>query len=649
MSKIFVGNFTGPKGDVGAAGPQGPKGDIGDIGPVGPKGKDGVGIGQTDSQGVGEIFNAYVDTKKNMALSEFSHAEGYLTVSNGQTSHTEGRLSSCGCIVIRPGSVVTNLTVKTFTISNTSLNHFGITDSTSFINYIRKDAIVFVYFLQNNALYREHILSASYGSTNSTIDVCVGNHNYLSSSASDYILYIPTVQGPVTSHSEGIESVAFAAGSHAEGNQTIASGITSHSEGIQTITAGNYSHSEGTNTISAGYGSHAEGYDTKSTGTYSHAEGSNTIAIGTSSHAEGGRTSAKGNYSHSEGGYSGTSWETTDVTSSSVTINGPASDGAFSHAEGQQTYAQGSSSHAEGNHTKALNSGSHAEGIYTVASGLGSHAEGSYTTASGVYSHAAGNYTTAANTASTVFGKYNKALVTGGAVDNTTGDAFVIGKGTSSSNLANAFRVSFTGTAYGLGTFNTSGADYAEFIYEWQDGNPSAEDRVGHFVTIENKKLKYAGESDYIAGVTSGFPSVVGSGDEDWLGRWQRDIFNRIQYEEVETPVTTEKLDADGYPLLDDSGSIITESTGAVIRGSRPIQVPDYDPAQTYIERKDRPEWDYVGMLGQLSVYDDGTCEQDGYCKCTVGGIAAKALSKSPDTYRVLERLSDNIIKILFR
>ena len=35
-----------------------------------------------------------------------------------------------------------------------------------------------------------------------------------------------------------------------------------------------------------------------------------------------------------------------------------------------------------------------------------------------------------------------------------------------------------------------------------------------------------------------------------------------------------------------------------------PRQVKDYDPERKYVERKDRPEWDYVGMLGRRAGYD---------------------------------------------
>ena len=102
-------------------------------------------------------------------------------------------------------------------------------------------------------------------------------------------------------------------------------------------------------------------------------------------------------------------------------------------------------------------------------------------------------------------------------------NAFTIGNGTSSSNKSNAFRVTFYGNTYGFQAFNSSGADYAEYVCEWADGNPDNEDRVGYMVTIKDGKLYKANEGDYILGVTSGNPSVVGNADETYFWKYDRD------------------------------------------------------------------------------------------------------------------------------
>ncbi len=83
---------------------------------------------------------------------------------------------------------------------------------------------------------------------------------------------------------------------------------------------------------------------------------------------------------------------------------------------------------------------------------------------------------------------------------------------------------------------------------------------------------------------------------------------------------------------------------------------PEYDSTQPYIERQDRPEWSAVGMLGVLPVRDDGTCSVNGFCTVAEGGIATRADGEFSIAdgqirkgYRVLERVAENAVKIIFR
>jgi hypothetical protein len=358
----------------------------------------------------------------------------------------------------------------------------------------------------------------------------------------------------------------------------------------------------------------AEGYNTTASGDYSHAEGNGTTASGDYSHAEGNGTTASGDYSHAEG-------------------NGTTASGMNSHAEGNGTTASGNYSHAEGGLTTASGMDSHAEGLNTIASGNYSHAEGLNTTASGKNSHAEGSLTTAEVYGSHVQGQYNKALNGNATTFSTASDAMVIGNGDSA--RSNCFRVTFDGKVYGLSAFNSSGADYSEF-FEWADENPSAEDRVGHFVTLDGEKIKYANDGDYIVGITSGNPAVIGDHpSESWKERYLRDVFGRLQYEDVVIPAQEEK-DKEGNVI-----HTVPEHTETHFKVN-----PDYDPAKEaeYENREKRPEWSTVGLMGKLVVIDDGTCEVNGYCK-PADGIATKA-----DTgYRVLARLDETHIKVLMK
>ena len=317
--------------------------------------------------------------------------------------------------------------------------------------------------------------------------------------------------------------------------------------------------------------------------------------------------------------------------------------GMWSTAEGFQTTASGEDSHAEGARTKATDDHSHAEGLSTTASGTGSHAEGSSTKATGHYSHAEGQDTIASNYASHSSGKYNATMTDGAKYNNTTGTAFVIGNGTSLNALSNAFSVMFNGTVKAMSTITASTtADYAEF-FEWLDGNPDGEDRVGYFVAMDGDKIRIANpDDDYILGVVSGEPFVLGNGDCDvWNGMFLHDEFRRTIYEPA--PKIEEILDDDGNPTGE-----FEEIEGA-FEGIRPKLNPEYDHTKTYISRFDRPEWAPIGMLGVLAVRHDGTAKVNGYVTVADGGIATACDKNTENSYRVIKANTDSVVEIIFR
>lgn len=293
------------------------------------------------------------------------------------------------------------------------------------------------------------------------------------------------------------------------------------------------------------------------------------------------------------------------------------------------TTAAGSSSHAEGSITEATGVSSHSEGGYTSAIGAYSHAEGERTEAAGFASHTSGNYTKAECDTETVVGRYN-------VIKNPTGseqffsDLFVVGDGENSSARSNAFRVSSEGV-YGTKPYNSTGADYAEF-FEWSDGNQDNEDRAGRFVTLSGDKIRLADPADdFILGIISGNPSVVGDvHDDQWQGMYLRDIFGRPLWEDVEVP-----------DQFDQNGNVIIP---AHIEHRQKLN-PSYDGAPKYQPRSQRAEWDAVGMLGKLVAVDDGTCEANGWAAVGDGGIAVA--SKVRTRYRVMARLDDTHVRIL--
>ena len=443
------------------------------------------------------------------------------------------------------------------------------------------------------------------------------------------------------SHAEGYNTVASGDYSHAEGYYTTAAGSSNvcHAEGYKTLASGKYSHAEGNGTNSGGGYSHAEGRNTNATGYYSHAEGCSSIAKSNCSHAEGQNTNAYGEYSHTEGYHT--------------------SAGYCSHAEGYQTEA-GDSSHAEGYCTTAGVAYSHAEGYYCSACGssgnndsgnghAGAHAGGNHSTAGGSGSFAHGNYVVAKHN-QLVIGHYNKR---GSSWKNETGwysgidygtgtsTAFLIGNGTSSSK-SNAMRADYNGKLWCLQAYSATGADYAE-LFEWKDGNKNNEDRRGYFVTLDGINIKKATSTDdYILGVISAAPTVIGNGDDEWSGRFLRDKFGSF----ITVKEQEEKIVTDNY--IDENGDMQTSERVVTYEYEHYKENPEYDPNREYVDRIHRPEWDAVGMMGVLIVRQDGTAIVNKYVCSNDEGIATLC-EKKECSYRVIKVIDNETIKILIK
>ncbi|KRF18692.1 peptidase G2 autoproteolytic cleavage domain-containing protein [Paenibacillus sp. Soil787] len=432
------------------------------------------------------------------------------------------------------------------------------------------------------------------------------------------------------SHAEGFNTTASAPSSHAEGFNTTANGNASHSEGGSTLASGEGSHAEGFGSQASGAGSHSEGFQSIASGNSSHAEGGNCIASGSAAHAEGQDTRAFANAAHTEGFQT---IATKDAAHAEGTLT--QANGESAHAEGVGSIANADGSHAEGYNTVASKDVAHAEGSVTTASGTAAHAEGANTIASGNASHAEG-IGTVANAESahteglgTSAGGNAGAHVMGRFGTATEPYSWFIGNGTSTSNRGlGAKWLASSGNMFVDGSFVPGGADYAE-LFETIDGKHM---EPGYFVSVIGKKIRIASSADdYIVGITSATPGIIGdSGEMHWQGKYVTDRWGRVQYREVTLPA---QLDEAGRELLPECTEL------------QPILNPNWDPEQEYFPRLKREEWVAVGMLGKLLVRDDGTCEVNSYCKPSQDGIATKASSG----YRVLERTDNDQILILFR
>ena len=312
------------------------------------------------------------------------------------------------------------------------------------------------------------------------------------------------------------------------------------------------------------------------------------------------------------------------MTGRLVVSNGGLIVGSASDELGTNAAVQGLDCSATGSCANASGSGS-------VASGSAASAEGYASTASGAYSHAGGSGTVAAGNGATAFGmesvangfleiaggRWNKPSTYSSTAWSSAGNALVLGNGTNLAT-ANSFRVTNAGAVYALSAFNSTGADYAEY-FEWADGNPDGEDRVGRFVALEEGKIRIADDGErYVLGIVSAVPGVLGNSYEDaWQGMYLTDAWGRPQYEYAETENGTE------YRLALN---------------------PDYDAEKTYVPRSGRPEWASVGLLGQLLVRCDEQCRVGGFCLPNAHGYATAAESGYP----ILE-IRAGIARVLFR
>lgn len=195
----------------------------------------------------------------------------------------------------------------------------------------------------------------------------------------------------------------------------------------------------------------------------------------------------------------------------------------------------------------------------------------------------------------------------------------------SSKSDAPIFSVDTSGNVNANGTISGGGSDYAEF-FEWQDGNPEEEDRVGLIVALRGDKIVLAQDGDDVLGIVSGTATVLGDNAEyTWSKIHLRDDFGRLIYEDV--------------VFKNEDGTTYTEK--------HPKKNPAYNPEEEYIARSKRKEWDVVGMLGKLYVRDDGTCGAGGYAKVGADGIAT--LSQEPTNMYVMKRTAANIVRVLFK
>lgn len=442
---------------------------------------------------------------------------------------------------------------------------------------------------------------------------------------------------------EDTDSLSLGANSQANGQSSVASGTSSavgtfsNASGDQTVASGESSHSEGYMTTASAKTAHAEGYQAVAGGLYSHAEGLWTVTSGVAEHAQG-----KYNISHSGaihsigignsestrtnamtilntgdvyikgiGNYSGTTLKGASTLQSVVdgiqggyTYNDQSKSVTFQYDEGDSSL---NSADADYSFVIGFNNKAHRQGALQAGNSfVGGDNCNAYHSNSFVFGQ--GLFTVIGN--QTILGKYNKGL-------SHWNDKPVLelGFGSSDSSRSTLFLVNASGWSASLGGFAQNNiGDFAEY-FEWFDGNPDYEDRIGYMVQANGDKIEIAENLENCIGVITGTAAFVAdSGYLEWHDRFLRDEWGRCIYE----------INEDGERVK--------------------IENPNYDNTKEYIPREQRKEWSPVGLLGKVLTRQDGTLKVGGYAGCK-NGVA----TDSDRGYKVLKVISDDIALLLVK
>jgi hypothetical protein len=406
---------------------------------------------------------------------------------------------------------------------------------------------------------------------------------------------------------------------HAEGNATIARGIGSHSEGKKTFAYGDYSHAEGSCTITENNSEHAEGkYNKSNSGTIS------SIGIGESENSRKNAVEVMQNgdtFIHGVGGYDGTNINTTNIKGErfpasiqevlpkynkekrSICFHYNEVDGSYNQADADYSFVTGynNKAHFQQDMLQAGNSF------------VGGDSNDAYHQNTFVFGKKL--FTQWANTF--VLGKYNATVSNhngwGDTVLGIVGDGYANSNGTVTGRNVLLLQGGGDPALHCRGSFKNNASwinDFGEY-FEWLDGNPDNEDRIGYMVQLNGDKIELAESFENCIGVISGTTGFIGGVCAfEWHHKFLHDKWGR------------EIIGEDGNPVIN----------------------PDYNPELEYIPREQRKEWDVVGLIGQVITRQDGTLEVGGYASCN-NGIA----TKTPHGFKVLKIIDSETALLLVK
>ena len=258
--------------------------------------------------------------------------------------------------------------------------------------------------------------------------------------------------------------------------------------------------------------------------------------------------------------------------------------------------------------------------IFASTGGSFAHSARSWVAGSGANSHAWGSRSAVLNSleSETTNGNHTQTILNSRGMKVDKNYTVAMGYGTngpSTENTGIEFRP-ISGNAYFKGkiTSGNSTGDYAEY-FESQSGQ---EIPNGYLVTLDGRYVRKANSNDTPIGVISGTAGVI-LGDQMFH---HKDKFLKDEFGVTLTEWTTKEWQ-------DDEGNTYSEEV------ELPIPNPNWKKSDNkYLDRSQRPEWNVVGLVGQVYTRIDSTVSENDYIKPNKG-IGTK--DNVNGFYRVLE------------
>lgn len=165
--------------------------------------------------------------------------------------------------------------------------------------------------------------------------------------------------------------------------------------------------------------------------------------------------------------------------------------------------------------------------------------------------------------------------------NNSSSSEFLVGHNGSGNLVTRLLSVDNSGDCNigAAASYNSSGSDFAEY-FESSSGEAIP---PGTCVTIDNAKVRRAKPGEVPIGVVRpiGTSTIIGNASAmEWHGKYLLDEYGGVRCRTVE--------------LVDDDGNIVKEV--------QKCTNPQYDPTREYIQRRDRPEWVIVALVGRARV-----------------------------------------------